>query len=247
MKKHLLSLCCLGILWGLYLSPTRLFADSGAPNAYQPTVFESIDQVEKIYRDLKKYKPRCAFFHPKDATITTQDSLHRDHNVRSMTAALFYTKRFRETFTRTRWDYKLTFSSPIVPFQYWLNLVPFVYVGTEEIALDTTNFRSPTKLTDWIYYATSKATTRTDVPFQLSREEAQCRVLKPGESPYNPILNATEWCLIYKFPMFNINDVLKSLPHGLPHIHVPWTRFNSYTLAQSYNKINFGCIEDVEE
>jgi hypothetical protein len=144
-----------------------------------------------------------------------------------MTALLLPTQRFVETFIGLKRD-------GLRKGYRWHYSTPFVYVGDEEVVLDTEHLKAPAKLDDWIYHVLTEgddASTYND--FRLTREEARCKQLEPGMSLWDPELQATEWCLIVKFPMFNAFDFYEFVRTGRPEVFKPRSTVDPRILARA--------------
>jgi hypothetical protein len=160
---------------------------------YHPTILNSMGDAHQLFaleRPLK-HSSQC---HQR-AMVWTYD-LYRARGTQSMKVIMFYTEKLRKTYTK-----KGFFGTK--PYKWWYHTAPYVYVGDQEVVLDSEFMRSEVSLDEWtnhfIGQETLNYTDNHSAP-RLGPDATLCHVMKRYQEYSNQ--NGQDWCMVRKFPMY---------------------------------------------
>ncbi|MBS1960185.1 MAG: hypothetical protein JST80_11980 [Bdellovibrionales bacterium] len=178
-------------------SANRPALDQVAPG-YQPTVFSSRDQVQKLFDEMPYSFRAPSLFGLNQgsqcymrAEIWTYD-WYRNQNIKAMKAFVFYTHAYKEAYKKI---YKKR-------FDWWFHVTPYVLVRDPqtqtltELALDATFSDNPLEMKPWTdLFVYTKRQCAEFVPY----DQFRCEVEGASDACPRTVIG-TEHCYLVRVP-----------------------------------------------
>jgi hypothetical protein len=131
--------------------PAPAAMDEARASGYEPTVLGSMAEAERLFSEEAplQHDSQC---HER-AMIWAVD-MYKSRRINSMKVMMFYSKRFQNTYIRVGRPDRIF--KQIKPYKWWYHTAPFVYVGSQEIVLDSEFLKQPVTLDQWTHYFLSE-------------------------------------------------------------------------------------------